>query len=188
MSSVELFALAHQQRRAAENLRARARELARAVDDVQHSPGDATNSLGHESWAGAKATATERLMHDAYDLLNYAASQTAADIEDLEYQARQLDNQAEQTESQARAAARAEAEAEAEAEAARQRATQAATAAKTFQAAAQTAAQTSNPPAPTPPVTPPLLVYAAIETLPAVTPLPSNIAPEPNDEVTDFLY
>lgn len=187
MSSVELFALAHQQRQAAENLRARARELARAVDDVQHSPGDATNSLGHESWAGAKATATERLMHDAYDLLNYAASQTAADIEDLEYQARQLDNQAEQTESQARAAARAEAEAEAEA--ARQRATQAATAtAAKAQAAAQTAAQTSNPPAPTPPVTPPPLVYAAIETLPAVTPLPSNIAPEPNDEVTDFLY
>ena len=184
MSSVELFALAHQQRQAAEDLRTRASNLARAVDEVRYSPGDATNSLGHESWAGPKATANERLMHDAYEVLNYAASQTSADVEDLQYQARQLDNQAEQTESQARAAARAEAEAEAEA--ARQRAAQAATAA----AATPTPPSSSPAPSQTPPPPPPASVFAPIETITitdAPTPPPDPIPVAP-DDVPDFLY
>jgi hypothetical protein len=186
MSSAELFAQAHQLRHAAADLRTRARDLARALDEVQQAPGDATNSLGHETWAGAKATTNERLMHDAYDLLSYVAAQTATDVEDLEYQARQLDSQAEQTESQARQAAFAEAEAEAEAEAVRQRALKAA-------AVASSAASATATPTPTPvaqPVAPPpALVFAPIETVPAAsTPTPATAEADPAAEAADFLY
>jgi hypothetical protein len=182
MSSVELFAQAQQLRQAAEDLRTRARNLAIAVDDVQQAPGDATNSLGHETWVGTKATSSELLMHDAYDILGYAAALTVTDVEDLEYQARQLSNQAEQIESQARQAGFAEAQARTEAQAAQRAASSAAT--STPAPAPATPQLASSQPASVPPV----LVYAPIETVP-VEPVAAATQPTvTTNEDADFLY
>ncbi len=190
MSSVELFAQAQQLRQAAEDIRVRARELARAVDEVQHAPGDGSNSLGHGTWAGPKASSNELLMHAAFDVLKYAAMLTSSDVEDLEFQARQLDNQAEQLQAQARQSAFAEAQARAEAEAAQR----AALAAKSSAAptAAPITAPSAQPSLPEPPSTPPALVYTQIETVPVTPPppdTPANDGPQTTTyEDADFLY
>jgi hypothetical protein len=137
MSSVDVFAHAAQVREQAVTLRHKADLLRQAIDEAQSSPGNATTTLSTPTWAGTKASATEQLMHGSFEVLRYAIEQARVDVEDLLYQARRLDSEADQLEMEGRCLAHQEAEAEA----ARQRAIAAANAAASAAAHAAAAAR-----------------------------------------------
>jgi trimeric autotransporter adhesin len=137
MSSFDVFAHAAQVREQAVTLRHKADLVRQATDEAHSSPGNAATTLSTPTWAGTKASATEQLMRGSFGVLRYAIEQARLDVEDLLYQARRLDSEADQLEMEGRRLAHQEAEAEA----ARQRAIAAANAAAAAAAHAAAAAR-----------------------------------------------